>query len=276
MANDSIQAASGVFLRCGTESVGDQLINVCHAAGYTMPTFIFWAATLILALFVASSAALFLQCYSLASALLRVSRQVRGLPRAEEHRLTPYDLSLLSGIMLAEPVVEPCWHRFADTLLVLPHGDEVFATQSVEDAFARQPMIEDNVHGAFFAAVPGILTGVGLLMTFVAILDGLSHVSVTANMDVKGIGGLINGLSGKFVSSVVAVTCAVLFVFVERIAYSRPARAYSELISSLRSRFRRRTTEHLLFEIQNQLASQAAAQEGFAHALARLERGKGT
>ncbi|MEQ1399746.1 hypothetical protein, partial [Salmonella enterica] len=82
--------------------------------------------------------------------------------------------------------------------------DEILSTQSIDHALARNSLVEEHVSTALFKSIPGILTGLGLLMTFVAILDGLSHVSVAANMDVTGIGGLINGLSGKFVSSIVA------------------------------------------------------------------------
>jgi len=109
-------------------------------------------------------------------------------------------------------------------------------------------------------------------------------------MDVKGIGGLINGLSGKFVSSVTAVTCAVLFVFVERIAYSRPHAAYREIIAMLNPKFRRKSAEYLLYQIQRQIhaqtqnqltaqtamqTAQAALQEQLTRALAALERNRG-
>jgi hypothetical protein len=149
-------------------------------------------------------------------------------------------------------------------------GEEVYSTQPIESVLTKGALIEENVHSALFNAIPGVLTGLGLLMTFVAILDGLSHVSVAANMDVKGIGGLINGLSGKFISSIVAVTCAVCFVFVERIAYARPSRAYRQLMAQLSGCFRRMTAEHLLYQIQSQLYAQAALQKEFAQTLSQL------
>jgi hypothetical protein len=188
-----------------------------------------------------------------------MTHELRALARAGASGTTQAELGPIGTVMAQDDSLSGFWHRFEETLLRSPTSDDVFSTRAVEEAFSKNELIERSVHASFFSAVPGILTGLGLLMTFVAILDGLSHVSVDANMDVAGIGGLINGLSGKFVSSVTAVTCAVAFVFVERFAYSRPNEAYRALVRELSSRFRRKTAEQMLHEIQIELAAARAA-----------------
>ncbi|OPX96538.1 MAG: Chromosome partition protein Smc [Syntrophorhabdus sp. PtaB.Bin006] len=60
-----------------------------------------------------------------------------------------------------------------------------------------------------------IITGVGLLATFLAILIALLDVRL-ANNRVQGLDLLIQGLSGKFLSSVVAIACATALVFFEK------------------------------------------------------------
>jgi hypothetical protein len=242
---------------CALQDVGGgQLQSVCRVLGYEMPGFIFWASLLILVLFAAASHTLLKQCRAVARSLSRVARQIRSLPRHSPSE----DLVSLRRILEKERITAHAWTQFEETLLVPPgEKNTVYATTPVDTAFSKAALIEENVHSALFNAIPGVLTGLGLLMTFVAILDGLSHVTVAANMDVKGIGGLINGLSGKFASSIVAVTCAVCFVFVERIAYSAPQGAYRELLTALASRFRRRTAEHLLQSIRDDLHEQARA-----------------
>jgi hypothetical protein len=248
---------------CGAKDLGGgQLQNVCSVLGYEMPSFVFWASLLILLLFAAASLALVWQC-------LRVSWGLSRISRALEKGGT--DLASVRKVMKGEPLTHHLWQLFEETLLVSGEGSDCYTTQPVEGAFSKSALIEENVQVGFYNTVPGILTGLGLLMTFVAILDGLSHVTVAANMDVQGIGGLINGLSGKFVSSITAVTCAVSFVFVERIAYSRPTGAYRRLLKQLNARFKRRTTEHLLYGIQSQLASQAAMHKELATALANIK-----
>jgi uncharacterized membrane protein len=54
---------------------------------------------------------------------------------------------------------------------------------------------------------PAIITGIGLLATFLAILVALLDMRIVNNR-IQGLDLLIHGLSGKFLSSVVAVACA--------------------------------------------------------------------
>jgi hypothetical protein len=245
---------------CYPQNVGDQVLNICQVLGYEMPSFVFWASLLIFALFVFTCVTLLHQCSQLSRVFARLAHQISKLPQGEQ-------LHAIRNLMAKNHLTQGPWRRFDEGLIVSAQGDEVFTPVSIEEAFPKSSMIEENVHGQFFSAVPGILTGLGLLMTFIAILDGLSHVSVTANMDVKGIGGLINGLSGKFVSSITAVTCAVAFVFVERIAYAQPQQAYRRLVEALSQRFKRKTTEHLLYQLQKELMTQAAVQRELAQTL---------
>lgn len=249
---------------------GGQFLHVCSVLGYQMPSFVFFASLLIIGLFFVSSLVLFLQCARLGLGLRSVANELAKVDLMDK-KVNPQTLALIHSLMRKQNSTAHLWHEFEETLLISGPAEEVFATQSIESVFTKNALIEDNVHTTFYNAVPGILTGVGLLMTFVAILDGLSHVSVAANMDVQGIGGLINGLSGKFVSSIAAVTCAVSFVFVERIAYAQPNQAYRKLMNSLSTLFKRKTTEQLLFGIQSQLLAQAVMQKELAQGLYNLQ-----
>jgi hypothetical protein len=235
--------------------MGGQIIPVCRVAGYEMPPFIFWASCLILCLFIYASLMMLKQCRDVANTLSTLAREMERLPKRPS--LAQTELNAIREVMLKQSITAGHWRQFEDTLLVSPTSREIYATSSPEQILSKPALIEDHVSTSLFAAIPGVLTGVGLLMTFVAILDGLSHVSVSQSMDVQGIGGLINGLSGKFISSIVAVTCAVLFVFIERIAYAGPHEAYRKLLAQIGARFRRRTTEHLLQSIETYLHMQS-------------------
>jgi hypothetical protein len=239
-------AAQGASF-CSMVTSGAEVLEICRIAGYEMPGFILRACLAILVLFAASSFILISQCARLRRDLDRIAIGLASLKSVE-------GLGPVRALMAASPVMHYRWGEFEASLLPSPSGKEYCTTDGVEAFFSRNALIEDHVSAGFFGSVPGILTGLGLLMTFVAILEGLSHVSVAANMDVQGIGGLINGLSGKFASSIVAVTCAVLFVFVERVAYSLPGSPHRRLLASLSTRFKRRTAEQLLLSINQQLA----------------------
>jgi hypothetical protein len=219
-------------------------------AGYETPTFILIASFLIIVLFLASSAQLIVQCNQLARELQDAAKALDALEKSaklDEVR-SLFDSSFATSTM---------WTRIEETLVQPSENSAYFTTESLDQLVSKDHLIEEGVNISYFNALPGILTGVGLLMTFIAILEGLSHVSVTSTMDVKGIGGLINGLSGKFVSSIAAVSCAVMFVFVEKFAYAKPVSGYRHVLKALQQRFNRRTTEQLLVELRAELSAQS-------------------
>ncbi len=90
-----------------------------------------------------------------------------------------------------------------------------FATDAAETAFGESAVIEPLVNRNLYNAVPGVLTSIGLLVTFLAILLALLDVRIVATR-VEGLDLLISGLSGKFVSSIAALFAATVFVIFER------------------------------------------------------------
>lgn len=65
-------------------------------------------------------------------------------------------------------------------------------------------------------AARDIVTGFGLLITFVAILVALRDVNIDKNNEVQGLPNLIGGLSGKFVSSIAALLAATVYALIEK------------------------------------------------------------
>jgi hypothetical protein len=105
-----------------------------------------------------------------------------------------------------------------------------FLTRPVREILPEEELIEPFYHASFHQAVPGILTALGLLATFSAILVALSGVSYNAAntaQPVTGIDSLINGLAGKFLSSIIALILSMIFTFVEKKACER--RIYLEV-----------------------------------------------
>jgi|HigsolmetaAR202D_1030399.scaffolds.fasta_scaffold19799_2 hypothetical protein len=113
-----------------------------------------------------------------------------------------------------------------------------FATRPVSDILPEDTLIDRHYDTSLYQSVPGILTGLGLMATFIAILVALQSVTVEVKggaETVQGIGTLINGLAGKFLSSIVALFLAVLFTLAEKRVESRLTRGYHELIAQARS-----------------------------------------
>lgn len=100
--------------------------------------------------------------------------------------------------------------------------------------------------------VPGILTSLGLLGTFAAILLALVGLRVNPETNtVNGIDALIEGLSGKFISSVAALLASLVFVMFHRYRERQVHRAYRMLASEL-SRVPYLSANRVLLDIQRQ------------------------
>ncbi|MBM3224245.1 MAG: hypothetical protein FJZ47_10630, partial [Candidatus Tectomicrobia bacterium] len=116
------------------------------------------------------------------------------------------------------PALGSAWRRF-DTQLVVRRdtaGQESFwAPASATEVFNEASVIEPRVKRGFFAAIPSVATGAGLLCTFLAILIALLDVTLE-NEQFRGLDMLISGLSGKFLSSIAALSMATLYVLCER------------------------------------------------------------
>ena len=80
------------------------------------------------------------------------------------------------------------------------------------------------------------MTGMGLMFTFLAILIGRSELHANGS-EIDGIQELINGLSGKFVTSIVGLACANAFTLLEHSLWQRLDNRHRECISLLDEMF---------------------------------------
>jgi Mg2+ and Co2+ transporter CorA len=136
-----------------------------------------------------------------------------------------------------------------------------FLTKPVRELLPES-LIGRNFHIAFYSAFPGILTGSGLMLTFMAILLALIGVHYNDKNPadpVSGIGGLINGLSGKFLSSIVALVLSVLFTFFEKGTVRRLRRSYEELVDAGQTLFPYLSPSHILLDLQRFASKQTVS-----------------
>ena len=101
-----------------------------------------------------------------------------------------------------------------------------FLTRPLDELVPAAGTVERYYNSGEFAAVPGIITSLGLLGTFIALLLGLNGLHVDGSGGaVHGLDGLIANLSGKFLTSIVALVLSVLFLALEMIICQRGLRA---------------------------------------------------
>ncbi len=157
--------------------------------------------------------------------------------------------------------LKPCWRNFAASLVQRRDRDDrdyFLATDSAKESFSEEATMGNRLNLEGYHSLPGIITGIGLLFTFIAILIALLDVRLVNNR-VQGIELLIQGLSGKFVSSIAALLMATLYIWLQKVFFHRLAKARRALILAIDSLFPRLTTAHLLEESRQQVAEQTNA-----------------
>jgi len=157
------------------------------------------------------------------------------------------------------------WHNFRKLVLVEPNRageDRLFVSEPAEAAFAESAIITPEIDLDFYRSVPGFITGVGLLVTFLAILFALLGVHYD-NDRVTGLNSLITGLSGKFLSSVAALGSASLYLLLEKPLLHRLEISRLRLIDAIDSLMPRRTAAAVLVELHRDLSEQSTAFRSF-------------
>ena len=138
-----------------------------------------------------------------------------------------------------------------------------FITRPASEILPEEDVISPFYHASFHQAVPGILTALGLLATFVAILVALSRVTYDAGeviRPVSGIDQLINGLAGKFLSSIIALVVSIIFTFIEKkICEQQLLARYREMIKRCKQTLPVLSQSRILLDIQRLLGGRAAA-----------------
>jgi len=124
------------------------------------------------------------------------------------------------------------WNRIDEKMepYVSPEDTEGwFLTENPRVALPFEVVVGRSFPAAIFGAYPGLLTAFGLMLTFLAILLALMNVHFNkgnASEPVSGMEQLINGLSGKFLSSIIALVLSILFTITERFSVRRIKESY--------------------------------------------------
>src|SRR5215475_6055607 len=178
-------------------------------------------------------------------------------------------------VFYEHPPLFPIWLSF-DTQMLSQSAAEgqqrTWATESATSAFNATTVIEPRLNQSFVAAVPGIVTGAGLLCTFVAILVALLDVRL-ADGQFQGLDNLLSGLSGKFLSSIAALFAATCFLAVERSLSHGLSTSLHDLAMTLDSLLPRLSPTSILMVMQRDMAEQSTALQFFnTHFDTRLQQ----
>lgn len=233
--------------------------------GISAPVFAWIAAGLLLLFAFSAIVRLLIRVWKLCASAKRLASSLAGLRKP----------TLGSGISFSD--VEEIGNQFGDHALFVrswttieqklirrrgTSADEYWLTAPASEILQTSAVTDAQLNREWYEAIPGILTGTGLLVTFIAILVALLHVRLVGNR-VEGMALLIEGLSGKFVSSIAALFAATLFVMFEKQQFHSLDRSISKLADAVAAVVPVLTPTHLLVELQKDMGEQSVAFRSF-------------
>jgi hypothetical protein len=175
-----------------------------------------------------------------------------GQPASSATRIDCDDLITLETALQKEPMFRQPWVQFRKTL-ILEHvpwfvEPRIFSTRRAEEVFTQDTLLSHRVNLAFYSQLPSLVTGIGLLLTFLALYIGLSKLHADGH-EIVGIQGLINGLAGKFLTSIVGLIAANLFTLIEKPMVFRLMNAHHSFLGLIDKLFPRKTMEQMLEQL---------------------------
>ncbi len=162
------------------------------------------------------------------------------LDESAETRRDLDDLQALDRAVRSEQAFVRDWLSYRKTLEVEQSAwflePTVHSQRSASEFFSFESLCTVHLNVRFYRQLPAFMTGMGLMFTFLAILIGLGKLHANGS-EIDGIQGLINGLSGKFVTSIVGLACANAFTLLENSLWHRLDNRHRECISLLDEMF---------------------------------------
>lgn len=233
--------------------------------GINAPVFAWVAAGLLLFFAVSAIVSLFIRVRRLCASGNRLSSSLAGLPKPIlGSGLSLSDVEVIRKYFSNHALFVRSWTH-VEHKLIRRRGaseDEYWLSMPVSDILQTSTVTDAHLNREWYEAIPGILTGTGLLVTFIAILVALLHVRLVEHR-VEGMALLIEGLSGKFVSSIAALFAATLFVMFEKQQFHSLDRSISKLADAVADVMPVLTPTHLLVELQKDMGEQSVAFRAF-------------
>ena len=162
------------------------------------------------------------------------------------------------------------WKEFVETLVLpTPGSDEpIRNTQSVSRYLNDTSIIFPEISFDFYRSVPNLLTGFGILGTFIGLATGVGAASAGLTSGDSGevtesLGQLLGGASLAFMTSVVGISSSMIFVFFERHVSRRLHLAVDDWVKSIESCVNRVTSEGVALEQLKQAERAADQLESF-------------
>ncbi|MBG57530.1 MAG: hypothetical protein CMK46_04485 [Porticoccus sp.] len=150
------------------------------------------------------------------------------------------------------PILRHGWSEFKETLIVDPDLDPLAIrnTRGSTDYFSRGQIVGNRLNIRFYSALPNLLTGTGILGTFIGLVAGIWLASKGLASDDTSIvkdalNSLLMGASLAFMTSIVGLIASILFSWREKHWMHKLEILVRQWNEALESRLQRVTGESL-------------------------------
>ena len=145
---------------------------------------------------------------------------------------------------------------------------EIYLTIDSSYFFNEDSLVYSNINHKFIQAMPTLLTGLGPFFTFLKMAIAFTKVDFTAADANASLNVLIGDIQIAALCSVFAVGYSLLFMFVEKVMYSRKCKKYYILIQKELIRlFDVCTSEQFLLDLLKESKVQNSSNEKYLRAM---------
>lgn len=154
---------------------------------------------------------------------IRLSKLANSLERLDKKAKT--DKDSLDASFTDDPVLSQAWLNYKQTLHDIHEvidGESVIehsrATVPSEIFFTESIVVDIPLKVDFYKHLPGIITGIGIIATFIGLLSGLLAFDPAGNPDKvqDSLDLLLNGVAEAFMASALAIFAAMVITFFEK------------------------------------------------------------
>ena len=160
------------------------------------------------------------------------------------------------------------WRKYAETLHAQFENQDgqrtlicLRATVPAENFFNNEVLVDTPLHTDFFKHLPGILTGIGIIGTFLGLISGLEHFNVDTDAEKlqNNLGLLLSAVREAFIASGVAIGAAIFVTFLEKFILNQCYHSSDELVQVIDTLYEAGAGEEYLSQLVDS-ASESATQ----------------
>jgi len=168
------------------------------------------------------------------------------------------DPHALDSVFADDERIHHLWREYKKTFYQTPTGVETgvatsrwYSTVPAEAVLSAQKVVDQKVHAEFFKHLPGIFTGVGIIGTFLGLIDGLGRFQVSSDADIVRVSleSLMHSVSEAFVISAIAITLAIVVTLLEKYILSKLYSKVNDIAFNINRRFPAAVAERFLQEV---------------------------